>query len=140
MSAGTGVQHSEMNPIAEESHFVQMWVVPDRLGVTPSYEQRDINEELARGGLVPVASGQGHEGALHLNQRGAVLWAARLPAGESVAVPEAPHAHLFVAAGDAVLEGAGVLAEGDAARLTAAGSPRLTAGATGAEVLIWATD
>ena len=140
MSAGTGVRHSEMNPIAEESHFVQMWVVPDRQGVEPSYEQRDINDELARGGLVAVASGQGHDGALHLNQRGAVLWAGRLPAGESVAVPDAPHAHLFVALGDVELDGAGALAQGDAARLTAAGSPRLTAGATSAEVLIWATD
>lgn len=140
MSAGTGVRHSEMNPIGEESHFVQMWVVPDRRGVEPSYEQRDINDELATGRLVAVASGQGHEGALHLHQGGAVLWAGRLPPGETVAVPEAPHVHLFVALGEAALEGAGPLDEGDAARLTDAGSAALTAGSTGAEVLIWATD
>ena len=140
MSAGTGVRHSEMNPIAEESHFIQMWVPPDTTGIEPSYEQRDVNDELDRGGLVAVASGQGHEGALRIHQRGAVLWAGRLPAGETVAVPEAPHVHLFVAAGSADLEGAGSLAEGDAARLTAAGSPRLTAGETGAEVQVWATD
>jgi hypothetical protein len=54
-------------------------------------------------------------------------------------VPDARYAHLFVAVGDADLEGAGDLAEGDAARLVAAGSPKLTAGPEGAEVLIWAT-
>jgi quercetin 2,3-dioxygenase len=139
MSAGTGVMHSEMNPIGEESHFVQMWVVPDRTGVEPSYEQRDINEELSAGGLVAIASGQGHEGALHLNQAGAVLWGGRLQPGEEVTVPEAGHVHVFVALGSAALEGAGELGEGDAARLTAAGSLALTAGPTGAEVLIWAT-
>ena len=55
-------------------------------------------------------------------------------------MPDARHAHVFVAAGDVELEGAGALGEGDAARLTGAGSPRLTAGPTGAEVLIWAMD
>jgi quercetin 2,3-dioxygenase len=45
--------------------------------------------------------------------------------------------HLFVARGSADLEGTGALWEGDAARLTEAGSPRLTAGADGTEVLIW---
>ncbi len=49
------------------------------------------------------------------------------------------HAHLFVAVGDATLEGAGALAEGDAVRLSGAGSPKLTAGGSGAEVLIWVT-
>ncbi len=50
------------------------------------------------------------------------------------------HVHLYVARGDTRLEGDHPLATGDAARLTAAGTPRLTAGPAGAEVLIWATD
>lgn len=140
MSAGTGIWHSEMNPsAAEDVHFVQMWVPPDTESIRPGYEQSDINGDLDRGGLVPVASGQGHDGAVALRQRDAVLWAGRLKPGEVVAVPDAPHAHLFVAIGGAELEGAGDLATGDAARLTGAGSPRLTAGPDGAEVLIWAT-
>jgi quercetin 2,3-dioxygenase len=69
-----------------------------------------------------------------------VLWGGRLQAGDTANVPDAPHVHVFIAVGDAELEGAGQLYEGDAARLTAAGSPRLTAGAQGAEILIWATD
>ena len=139
MSAGTGIWHSEMNPGAEDVHFVQMWVLPDTERVDPGYQQLDINAELDKGGLVPVASGRGHDAAISIRQREAVLWAGRLAPGETVAVPDAPHAHLFVAAGEADLEGAGRLGTGDAARLTGAGSPRLTAGGAGAEVLVWET-
>jgi redox-sensitive bicupin YhaK (pirin superfamily) len=56
-----------------------------------------------------------------------------------VSVPDAPHAHVYVAVGAVNLEGAGSLAEGDAARLTGAGALALTAGGGGAEVLIWET-
>ena len=141
MTAGSGIWHSEMNPSrSEDVHFVQMWVLPDTEAVAPGYQQLDVNAELDRGGLVPIASGRGHDAAIAIRQRGAVLWGGRLRPGEAVAVPEARHTHLFVALGEADLEGAGALTEGDAARLTAAGSPRLTAGPTGAEVLIWATE
>jgi len=140
MSAGSGIQHSEMNPSAhEEVHLVQMWVLPDSEGVAPSYEQLDINAELDGGGLVPIASGQGHDAAITIQQRGAVLWGGRLHPAESVVVPDDRHVHVFVPVGGAALEGAGPLDTGDAARLTEAGAPTLTAGHDGAEVLIWAT-
>jgi redox-sensitive bicupin YhaK (pirin superfamily) len=140
MSAGSGIRHSEINPSAhEEVHLVQMWVLPDTLGVEPSYQQLDINAELDRGGLVPIASGQGHDAAIFLHQRDAVLWGGRLRSTETVAVPDARHVHVFVARGSAALEGTGPLDEGDAARLTAEGNPVLTAGPDGAEVLVWAT-
>ncbi|MGZ4695018.1 MAG: pirin family protein [Acidimicrobiales bacterium] len=140
MTAGSGIWHSEKNPSAAEAvHFIQMWVLPDTESVDPGYQQLDINTELDRGGLVPIASGQGHDAAISIRQRDAVLWGGRLKPGEQVTVPDAPHVHLFVAVGSAALEGAGDLAEGDAVRLTGAGDPDLVAGATGAEVLIWAT-
>jgi redox-sensitive bicupin YhaK (pirin superfamily) len=140
MTAGRGIKHSEINPSAtEDVHFVQMWVQPDTPSVDPGYQQLDINAELGKGGLVPIASGQGHEAAISIRQRGAVLWGGRLRAGETVSVPDARFTHVFMALGSADLEGAGALAEGDAARLTGVGSPRLTAGETGAEVLVWAT-
>jgi len=140
MSAGSGIWHSEMNPSGGEPvHFVQMWVLPDTESIEPSYQQLDINGELAAGGLVPIASGQGHDAAISIRQRDAVLWGGRLTPGEAVAVPDAAHTHLFVARGSAALEGAGLLDEGDAVRLTAAGNPTLVAGESGAEVLIWAT-
>jgi quercetin 2,3-dioxygenase len=140
MSAGTGIWHSEMNNSrSEDVRFVQMWVPPDTESVAPSYEQLDINAELDRGGLVPIASGKGHDAAISIRQRHAVLWGVRLAAGETATVPDDRHVHVYLARGSAVLEGAGVLATGDAARLTGAGSPMLTAGSDGAEVLIWAT-
>ena len=140
MSAGTGIWHSEMNPRHDHDvHFVQMWVVPDTESIDPGYEQLDINAELDKGGLVPIASGQGHDAAISIRQKGAVLWGGRLQPGEVVKVPDAPNAHVFLPRGTASLEGAGDLAEGDAVRLTAAGSPTLTAGPSGTEVLIWTT-
>lgn len=138
MSAGTGIWHSEMNPKSHEDvHLIQMWVLPDTERITPGYEQLDINAELNKGGLVPIASGQGHDAAISIRQKGAVLWGGRLKAGEQVAVPDDHYSHVFVAKGSLELEGAGELASGDAVRLVGAGSPRMTAGVDGAEVLIW---
>jgi quercetin 2,3-dioxygenase len=140
MSAGTGIWHSEMNNSgSDDVHFVQMWVQPDTESTEPGYEQLDINVELDKGGLVPIASGRGHDGAISIRQRGAVLWGGRLAAAATVMIPDDRHVHVFVARGSARLEGAGALSSGDAARLTAAGSPALSAGPDGAEVLIWAT-
>jgi redox-sensitive bicupin YhaK (pirin superfamily) len=139
MSAGTGIWHSEMNPKGDRDvHLVQMWVLPDTESINPTYEQLDINPQLEKGGLVPIASGRGHNAAISIRQRGAVLWGGRLRPGESVQLPDARVAHLYVAEGSAELEGAGLLGKGDAVRLTAAGSRRLTADPTaGAEVLLW---
>ena len=140
MSAGSGIRHSEMNPNPDTpAHFVQMWVLPDTAGVKPGYEQLDINAELAKGGLVPIASGQGHDAAISIHQRDAVLWGGRLAAGESVSLPDDPHVHTFVALGSAELEGVDHLDQGAAARLTEAGALTLTAGPDGAEILVWAT-
>lgn len=142
MSAGTGIRHSEMNPRADqEVHFIQMWVVPDTRRITPGYQQLDVNGYLAKGGLVPVASGKGHNSAISIHQKGAALWAGRLQPGETVTVPDNAYVHLYVAKGSVQLEQAGQLNAGDAVRLTAAGARKLTAeGATGAEVLIWESD
>ena len=139
MSAGTGIWHSEMNPRGDRDvHLIQMWVLPDTERIAPGYQQLDINGELAKGGLMPIASGRGHDAAIAIRQHGAVLWGGRLKPGESVNVPDARCVHLYLAKGAATLEGAGALRTGDAVRLTAAGSPRLSADAgTGAEVLLW---
>jgi len=140
MSAGRGIWHSEMNnSAADDVHFVQMWVSPDSESIDPGYEQLDINSELDRGGLVPIASGKGHDAAISIRQAGAVLWGGRLQPDETVTVPDDRHVHVFVPVGSADLAGGGVLHAGDAARLTEAGDPELVAGDRGAEVLIWAT-
>jgi redox-sensitive bicupin YhaK (pirin superfamily) len=146
MSAGTGILHSEKNDAwrvdpARSSddpvRFVQMWVLPDEDGITPGYEQLEIDDELLRGGLVPVASGlPQHESAIRIGNRSAALHAARLQPGGSVELPEAAYLHLFIARGAVHLEGAGPLAEGDAVRLTATGGQRVTASEP-AEILVW---
>jgi hypothetical protein len=136
MSAGHGIQHSEMNhSTTEPVHFVQMWVVPDTQGVEPGYEQLDVNDRLAEGGLQLVAAGDGRDGAIHIHQRNAAMWVGRLAAGEQVALPDAPFVHVFVARGEAAL-GDTRLLTGDAARITDADALTLTA-ATDAEVIVW---
>ena len=138
MSAGRGIWHSEMNNSGDKDvRLVQMWVLPDTESVDASYEQLDVSSELARGGLVPIASGRGHNAAIAIRQQGAVLWAGIITPGATVSVPDAHFANVYIARGGATLDGE-TLGEGDAARLTAAGAPTLTADATsGAEVLIW---
>jgi len=147
MSAGTGILHSEKNDSwrlageahADPVHFVQMWVVPDEAGITPGYEQLEIDHELLSGGLVTVASGMPeHQGnaAIRIKNRYAALHAARLQPGQSVQLPEAPFLHLFVPRGSVTLEGAGQLAAGDAVRFTATGGQQVTA-VEPAEILVW---
>ena len=148
MSAGTGILHSEKNdswrldggPAHDEPvHLVQMWVVPDENGIAPGYEQLEIEDELLRGGLVPVASGMDQHAdraAIRIRNRFAALHAARLDTGASVELPDAPFLHLFVPRGAVDLEGAGVLHAGDAVRFTATGGQRVTA-VEPSEILVW---
>jgi redox-sensitive bicupin YhaK (pirin superfamily) len=148
MSAGTGILHSEKNDSwtltgepehSESVHFVQMWVLPDERNIVPGYEQVDIGEELAGGGLVTVASGMSkhaNDRAISISQRDAALYAARVDAGSSVQLPDAPFVHLYVARGTVELESAGQLEAGDAVRITGSEGPRVTA-TTAAEILVW---
>ena len=132
MSAGTGVQHSEKNGSdSEPVHFVQMWMLPDTAGVTPSYQQQEIELSAT---LTPIASGA-IDAAVTLHNRDATLYGARLQPGDPVELPQARYVHLFVARGAVTLEGSGPLAEGDAARLTDSGG-QVTAD-TEAEILVW---
>ena len=148
MSAGTGILHSERNdswrltgePAHRDAvHFVQMWVVPDEAGIEPGYEQRDISAELATGALVPVASGMAaHRTSAAIRIRNGTPRCTPPGCGRrEVPLPEAPYVHVFVARGAVDLEGAGRLAEGDAARVTAAEGQRVAAVAGPAEVLVW---
>jgi redox-sensitive bicupin YhaK (pirin superfamily) len=148
MSAGRGILHSEKNDswtlTGEESHrepvhFVQMWVVPDESGITPGYQQLEIDDELLRGGLVTIASGMpehSDDAAITIRNKYAALHGARLQPGDSVELPQAPYLHLFVPRGEVTLEGAGPLHEGDAVRFTASGGQRVTA-TEAAEILVW---
>jgi redox-sensitive bicupin YhaK (pirin superfamily) len=148
MSAGTGILHSEKNDSwkltgsethSDPVHFIQMWVVPDETGITPGYQQLEIDDELLRGGLVTIASGMPEHrerSAISIRNRYAALHGARMQPDNSVELPQAPYLHLFVARGNVTLEGAGPLGEGDAVRLTASGGQRVTA-TEPSEILVW---
>jgi redox-sensitive bicupin YhaK (pirin superfamily) len=148
MSAGRGILHSEKNDSwrltgetshSEPVHFVQMWVVPDESGITPGYQQLEIDDELMRGKLVTIASGMpqhADDTAITIRNKYAALKGARLQAGDTVELPQAPYLHLFVPRGGVTLEGAGQLVEGDAVRFTASGGQRVTA-TEPSEILVW---
>src|SRR5258705_7514497 len=62
MSAGTGIQHSEYNhSTTEPAHLIQIWIMPDRKGVAPRYEQKRFDEDDQ---LRLVASNDGRDGSL----------------------------------------------------------------------------
>jgi quercetin 2,3-dioxygenase len=138
MSAGSGILHSEKNESSTRPvHFVQMWVVPDEAGISPEYQQHEIDEQSLGAGLVTIASGiPGRDAAIFLHNRKAALHAARLSPGDTVNAPAAPFLHVFVPRGRLAVEGAGELAAGDAARLSATDGPRLTA-TEPTDLLVW---
>jgi quercetin 2,3-dioxygenase len=138
MSAGSGILHSEKNDsFTEPVHFVQMWVLPDETGISPSYQQHEIDADQLNSGLVTIASGiPGHDSVITLHNRNAALHGARLRAGDAVNLPPAPYLHLFVPRGRLTLEGIGDLEQGDAVRFTDTDGRRVTAGEP-SEVLVW---
>lgn len=84
MTAGTGIAHSEFNASETEvTKLLQMWVLPERAGLTPSYEQKQFSTEERTGKLLPIASGQDHPGAVKVHQD-VTFYVSRLRAGDAV--------------------------------------------------------
>ncbi len=118
MSAGTGVEHSEFNPSADHPvHLLQIWIMPNRAGVAPSYEQRHIRPEEKAGQWRLIASPRGEDGAVSLNQD-AAIHALVVRAGDHASLALAPGrlGYVHVATGHAVVNGQR-LAAGDALKL-----------------------
>jgi len=85
MTAGTGVEQSERNPSREEpAHFLQIWIVPERTGLTPGYEEATFTPEDKRGGLRRIASGRAADGGILSIHQDVDLYAAVLDPGTSV--------------------------------------------------------
>jgi redox-sensitive bicupin YhaK (pirin superfamily) len=128
MSAGTGITHSEFNPSREETaHLLQIWILPERKGITPRYDQKFFPENSRRGKFQPVASPDGREGSLVINQD-VTLYLGSFAEGSEVSHALAPgrHAWLQVARGSVDLNGT-ALKEGDGAALSHESTLRLRA-------------
>jgi len=137
MSAGTGVTHSEYNPSQTEPvHFLQIWILPERSGIQPSYEQKAFPLSATGDRLHLVASRDGRNGSLTVHQD-VDLYAARMAAGRTVTHRLRPgrHAWLQVAGGKLTVNREH-LGAGDGASLSNEQSFEISA-ESGAEFLLF---
>jgi redox-sensitive bicupin YhaK (pirin superfamily) len=137
MSAGTGVTHSEYNHSESDPvHFLQIWIMPARKGIKPGYEQKYFGAGDKQGKLRRVASPDGSDGAVTINQD-TCLYATLLDNGQMVEyrVPENRYAWVQVARGELMLNDT-FLKEGDGVAVTSGELLRLV-GEKQAEVLLF---
>ena len=116
MTAGTGVTHSEWNHSKTESvHFLQIWILPERRGLQPSYEQKTLSPAELQDRLRLVASRDGRDGSLTIHQD-AAIYAGRLGAGHEVEHLLGAHRHAWVQVARGAIDLNGTaLATGDGA-------------------------
>ena len=137
MSAGSGVSHSEFNHAKDQTtHFLQIWIQPDVLGIAPGYEQKHFDAASKRGRLRLVASNDGRDGSVTIHAD-AAIHAGLIDAGEQVEMALAParKAWVHLVRGQARVYGE-LLQAGDALALT--GEPRLDIrDGVAAEVLVF---
>jgi len=119
MTAGTGVTHSEFNPSKNEPvRFLQIWIVPERTGLKPGYEQKQFSESEREGRLRLVASPDGRDGSVRIHQDASVFIALLGPRRKVAhAIPPGRVAWVQVARGAVLLNGT-PLAEGDGAAIS----------------------
>ena len=119
MTAGTGIRHSEVNPSPTDPvHFYQVWIMPDRAGHPPRYDQRPFSEELRRDKLCPIASPDGRDGSLSIRQDATVYVSSLGESGRvSHALESGRHAWIQVLKGGITLNGQ-PLAVGDGAAVS----------------------
>lgn len=128
MSAGTGIRHSEFNASESEPvHFLQIWILPERQGLVPRYDQVAFTDADLRNRLRLIASPDGAEGSVKLFQD-AKIHAARLDSGRELRASIAPirFGYLQVAAGSLAI-GETILHAGDGARIEGASDLALAA-------------
>jgi redox-sensitive bicupin YhaK (pirin superfamily) len=119
MTAGTGVRHSEFNHAQDQTtHFLQIWVLPAQMNLTPGYEERHFDAAAKRGKLALIASADGRDGSVEVHQDMA-LYAGRFDGAEAATLPLADgrRAYVHVVRGKVSVNGR-VLTGGDAAKLT----------------------
>ena len=128
MSAGTGIRHSEYNHSRTEPvHFLQIWILPERQGITPRYDQKGFDLSETLGQLRLIGSRDGRDGTIKINQD-ANMYAGRLKAGDTVEYTPPPgrHTWLQVARGAVTLNDK-ALSQGDGAAIFGETALRLKA-------------
>ena len=138
MSAGSGVVHSEFNGSETEAvNFFQIWLMPERRGIQPGYEQKLFPDDERRGKLRLLVSPGAEEGALKIHQD-ARLYTSILEEGESVehTLANGRGAWLQVARGSVDVNGT-TLKAGDGAAIENENALRITAGAAATEFLLF---
>jgi redox-sensitive bicupin YhaK (pirin superfamily) len=137
MSAGSGVRHSEFNPSAAEgTHFLQIWIQPDKLNIEPSYEEKHFEPEEKQGHLRLIVSPDRAQGSLLIHQD-ARIYAGVFngPEAADIQVSEGRRLYVHVARGAISANGV-ALSAGDALRITGESGLRLQEG-NDAEVLVF---
>ena len=112
ITAGSGITHSEYNPSADKpTHFYQIWLLPERKGIEPSYEQKHFDAEGRKNQLQLVASRHGDSGSLQIHQD-ANVYLADLTSGTEVmhSIPTGRHVWLQVLRGSIEVNGLALLA------------------------------
>lgn len=96
MTAGRGIRHSEFNPSAtEKTHLYQIWILPEKDGLEPGYEQTYFAPETKKGVLKLVASPDGESGSVRINQD-VKLYSSILESGEKVSLGLAENRHAWL--------------------------------------------
>jgi redox-sensitive bicupin YhaK (pirin superfamily) len=137
MSAGRGVQHSEFNGSHERPvHFLQIWIIPDTLGIAAGYEEKHFSAREKRGRLRLIASRDGAEGSVRI-QQDVKVYAGLFEGPEEGALKVAPGrlVYVHVARGSITANGQ-ELGAGDALKLQDVAELTLTMGSE-AEVLVF---
>ncbi len=137
MSAGTGVRHSEYNHSKSAPvHFLQIWILPERRGIAPGYEQEEFPDSEVRNQLRVIASNDSRDGSVTIHQD-VDVYVARLDAGKEVARALRPQRHgwLQVARGAVQLNGEPLTA-GDGAATSSEATLTIQA-ETPAEILLF---
>ena len=95
MTAGTGVLHSEYSSPTDRTHLLQIWILPEKQNLQPSYEQKFFTPEEKQGKLRLVASRGGDDGSVTINQD-VRLYASILGKDENVSLELADGRHAWV--------------------------------------------
>ena len=136
MSAGSGVRHSEMNPSdAETLHLLQIWLVPNKLGIPPKYEQKRFSVQQQPNQLHLLASQDARDGSFQLYSDAELLAAKLNPGGSVTHAFRLSNGWLQVARGSITVAGK-LLDQGDGLQIEAETSLTITS-ESGAEFLLF---